>query len=136
MLKSFSLIPTALPFNAATHPITTGFFSPPPGLPQPGTTASPHRLPPSVPWRIVYMYSIKNPPANAGDERDTSPWVRKIPWSRKWQPTPVFSPGKFHGQRNLAGYSPLCVCCAQSCPTLCNPMVSYISCIDRQVLYH
>ena len=34
------------------------------------------------------------------------PWVRKIPWRRKWQPTPVFLPGKFHGQRNLAGYSP------------------------------
>ena len=33
-------------------------------------------------------------------------WVRKIPWSRKWQPTPVFLPGKFHGQRSLAGYSP------------------------------
>ena len=30
----------------------------------------------------------------------------KIPWSRKWQLTPVFSPGKFHGQRSLAGYSP------------------------------
>ena len=27
-------------------------------------------------------------------------------WRRKWQPTPVFLPGKFHGQRNLAGYSP------------------------------
>ena len=34
------------------------------------------------------------------------PWVRKIPWRRKWQPTPVFFPGKFHGQRSLAGYSP------------------------------
>ena len=33
-------------------------------------------------------------------------WVRKIPWSTKWQPTPVFLPGKFHGQRSLAGYSP------------------------------
>ena len=33
-------------------------------------------------------------------------WVRKIPWRRKWQPTPVFLPGKSHGQRNLAGYSP------------------------------
>ena len=32
-------------------------------------------------------------------------WVRKIPWSRKWQPTPVFLPGKFHGQWSLAGYS-------------------------------
>ena len=34
------------------------------------------------------------------------PWVRKIPWRRKWQPTPVFLPRKFQGQRSLAGYSP------------------------------
>ena len=33
-------------------------------------------------------------------------WVGKIPWSRKWQLTPVFLPGKFHGQRSLVGYSP------------------------------
>ena len=33
-------------------------------------------------------------------------WVRKIPWSRKWQPAPVFLPEKFHGQRSLVGYSP------------------------------
>ena len=33
-------------------------------------------------------------------------WVEKIPWRRKWQPTPVFLPGKFHGQRSLVGYSP------------------------------
>ena len=30
----------------------------------------------------------------------------KISWRRKWQPTPVFLPGKSHGQRSLAGYSP------------------------------
>ena len=30
-----------------------------------------------------------------------NPWVRKIPWRRKWQPTPVFLPGKSHGQRSL-----------------------------------
>ena len=35
-----------------------------------------------------------------------NPQVEKIPWSRKWQPAPVFLPGRFHGQRNLAGYSP------------------------------
>ena len=35
-----------------------------------------------------------------------SPWSRKIPWRSKWQPTPVFLPGKFHGQTGLAGYSP------------------------------
>ena len=34
-----------------------------------------------------------------------NPWVGKIPWSRKWQPTPAFLPGEFHGQRSLAGYS-------------------------------
>ena len=34
------------------------------------------------------------------------PWVGKIPWRRKWQPTPVFLPGKSHAQRSLVGYSP------------------------------
>ena len=34
------------------------------------------------------------------------PWVGKIPWRRKWQCTPVFLPGKFHGQKSLAGYNP------------------------------
>ena len=77
--------------------------------------------------------------------------VRKIPWRRKWQPTPVLLPGKSTGQRSIMDYSPLCcrVGCnwahlhtayeprapwslrlkvrwvsevAQSCPTLCDPM--------------
>ena len=34
-----------------------------------------------------------------------NPWVGKIPWRRKWQPTPVFLPRKSHQQRSLAGYS-------------------------------
>ena len=34
------------------------------------------------------------------------PWVKKILWRRKWQPIPVFLPGKFHGERSLVGYSP------------------------------
>jgi len=34
------------------------------------------------------------------------PWVRKIPWRRKWQPTPVFLLGECHGRRSLASYSP------------------------------
>ena len=42
---------------------------------------------------------------NAG-ELGFDSWVRKIPWRRKWQPTPVFLPGEFHGQRSLVGYSP------------------------------
>ena len=35
-----------------------------------------------------------------------SPWVRKIPWKRVWQPTPVFLPGESHGQRSLVNYHP------------------------------
>ena len=34
------------------------------------------------------------------------PWVRKIPWGRNWQPTPIFLPEESHGQRSLAGCSP------------------------------
>ena len=35
--------------------------------------------------------------------RGFNPWSRKIPWRRKWQPTPLFLPGKSHGQRSLGG---------------------------------
>ena len=35
-----------------------------------------------------------------------NPWVGKIPWRRKWQPTPVFLPGESHGQRSPVGYNP------------------------------
>ena len=35
-----------------------------------------------------------------------NPWAGKTPWGRKWQPTPVFLPGKSHGQKNLGDYSP------------------------------
>ena len=39
---------------------------------------------------------VKNPPANTGDEKRYrfNPWVRKIPWRKAWQPTPVFLPGE------------------------------------------
>ena len=36
-----------------------------------------------------------------------NPWLGKIPWRRKWQPSLVFLPGKSHGQRSLLGYSPI-----------------------------
>ena len=51
---------------------------------------------------------VKNLPVNSEDTRDAefNPWVRKIPWRRKWQPTQVFLPRKFHGQRSQVGYSP------------------------------
>ena len=39
-------------------------------------------------------------------ETQVQSWIGKIPWSRKWQPMPVFLCRKFHGQRSLTGYSP------------------------------
>ena len=51
----------------------------------------------------------KNLPANAGDVSSIPGWGRSLggedPWRRKWQPTPVFLPGKPHGQSSLVGYS-------------------------------
>ena len=52
---------------------------------------------------------VKNLAANVEDIQDRcgfNPWVRKIPWKMKWQPTPVFLRRESHGQRRLVGYSP------------------------------
>ena len=50
---------------------------------------------------------VKNPLANSRCKRSGfDPWVGKIPWRRRWQPTPGFLPGESQGQRSLAGYSP------------------------------
>jgi len=52
---------------------------------------------------------VKNLPANAGDTETRwgfDSWVRKIPWRRKMQPSPVFLPEKSHEQMSLAGFSP------------------------------
>ena len=45
-------------------------------------------------------------PACQCRRRGFDPWVRKIPWRRAWQATPVFLPGESHGWRTLVGYSP------------------------------
>ena len=47
---------------------------------------------------------VENLPAKQGP--GFSPWVGKVPWRRKWIPTPVVLPGVLHGQRSLEGYSP------------------------------
>ena len=51
---------------------------------------------------------VQSLPASAGDAGDSGliPGSGRFPWSRKWQPAPIFLPGKFHGQRSLVGYSP------------------------------
>ena len=54
------------------------------------------------------------------------PWVGKILWRRKWQPTLVLLPGKSHGQSSMVGYqlkSRICVCLVTSVGlTFCDPM--------------
>ena len=52
---------------------------------------------------VKNLLSMQGDPGNM--EHGFDLWVRKSPWRRKWQPTPVFLPGKSHGQRSLAGYS-------------------------------
>ena len=50
---------------------------------------------------------VNNLPAVLETKKTTfDPWVRMIPWRKKWQPTPVFLPEKSLGQRSLADYSP------------------------------
>ena len=62
---------------------------------------------------------VKNLPANAGFDA----WVRKIPWSRKEQPTPVLLPGESQGQRNLVGYSSWGQKESDTTKRLCTPSV-------------
>ena len=53
--------------------------------------------------RLHLAQMVKNLPAMW--ETGFDPWVGKISWRRKLQPTPVFLPREFHGQRSLVGYS-------------------------------
>ena len=56
-------------------------------------------------WASLVAQRVKSLACNAGD-LGSIPWVRKSPWRREWQPTPVFLPGESHGQSSLVGYSP------------------------------
>ena len=48
---------------------------------------------------------VKNPSANVID-MGSIPGLGRSPWSRKWQPTPVYLPRIFHEHRSLVGYGP------------------------------
>ena len=63
----------------------------------------------SCQWPWINCLTLGFPGGSDGDKSAAvqfDPWVRKIPWRRKWQSTPVFFPGESHGQRSLTGYSP------------------------------
>ena len=57
---------------------------------------NPQHLQLVVPLGGYFVYIMKSPLCTVG----------KVPWRRKWQPTPVFLPRESHGQRSLVGYSP------------------------------
>ena len=67
-------------------------------------------------WTITYIWLwlglpggpvVKNLPAmQKTQEAEVRSLGLEDPWNRKWQPSPVFLPEKFHGQGSLAGYSP------------------------------
>ena len=55
------------------------------------------------------------------------PWVGKILWRREWQPIPVFLPGGFHKQRNLAGYrAPLIAQLVKNLPAMQETPVRFL----------
>ena len=64
------------------------------------TKDAPHTL-----NRLPWWLSGKEPVCQCWSTRFNL-WVGKSPWRRKWQPTPVFLPGEFHGQKSLVCYSP------------------------------
>ena len=55
-------------------------------------------------WASLVTQMVKNVPSV--QETRFDPWIRKIPWRRKWLPTQVLLPGEFHGQRSLVDSSP------------------------------
>ena len=59
-----------------------------------------------------------------------NPWIGKIPWRRKWQPTPLLLPGKSHGWRNLVGYSPWVCKESDTTERLHFPILSFFLLID------
>ena len=100
----------------------TGLPCPPPGdLPNPGIKPVSLMSPASRFFFVVFFFfttstTLGLPWWHSGKESPCQcrrlrrcgldPWSGKIPWSKKCQPTPVFLPGKFHGQRSLEGHSP------------------------------
>ena len=67
------------------------------------------KFPPSPLLGFADGTVVKNLSASEGKRCGFNPWVRKIPWRRNWQPTPLFLPGKSHGQRcqyKRCGFNP------------------------------
>ena len=64
-----------------------------------------------VKHKLMYMLQLNIPLQNflilnSSTRPGFDLWIKKIPWIKEWQPTPVFLPEESHGQESLAGYSP------------------------------
>ena len=125
-LRPHGLYPTRFLCQILRQEYWSGLSFPPPGdLPNPGIESGllhcrqillllSHLGSPPDPIHISRLPSLVSGKESAGNSGDClqcrrhwfDPQVRKIPLRRKWQPTPVCLPGKSHGQRSLAGYSP------------------------------
>ena len=71
-----------------------------------------------------------NEPACQWSRCRSDPWVGKIPWRRKWLPTPVLLPGELHGQRSLAGYR------SCSCKRVRHTLVTTATTMEQVTLIH
>ena len=89
-----------IPLQWKCRALTTG----PPGKSQFSSLAE-YSVPPCV-WAFQVAFGKKPTCQWRRYRGEFDPWVRQIPWRRKWQPTLVFLPGESHGQRSLEGYSP------------------------------
>ena len=92
--------PLSMGFLRQEYQSRLSFYSPG-NLPNPGIE------PVSPAWQVNSLpLSHQGSPHLQCRRREFDPWVGKMRWGRKWQPTPVFLSRKSHGQRSLAGYSP------------------------------
>ena len=101
LTKASALIPVILQAffpSAITSVVLNNFFPTPEHL----------RHSPASNWISSWRLSGKGSACQCRRRkgRKPDPWVGKIPWKRKWQPTPVILPRKSHGQRSLVGYCP------------------------------
>ena len=91
--------------------ISKSYWLPPKWVFSPPLHCCNSNLSATISYPDLYKINWDFPSGSASEEptyqcRICNFWVGKIPWSSKWKPAPVFLPGKFRGQRTLAGYSP------------------------------
>ena len=114
-----SAVPTAPPSYEETVAVNSYYPTPPAPTPGPNTGLMTGPDGKGMNPPAYYTQPVPVPNANASTYVQLAgplpfycrghrfdPWVGKIPWRREWQPTPVFLPGEFHGQRSLVGYHP------------------------------